>query len=169
MRVKSSVIRSVLVGYNGSPAAQRALLFADRLARLSHAQLHIVAVAQTPSPLGAEVEGRAIIEQARRDCRRALRAARMKISRPAHVRVLVGEPARQIVRYALAHQIDHIVLGSRVRVLFGHGTMSAIARQVIVFANCAVTTVPAANPSAGRLIEATEHSASLRLALKGSP
>jgi nucleotide-binding universal stress UspA family protein len=167
MGVKSRIIRRVMVGYNGSPAAQRALLFADRLARLSHAQLHIVAVAQPP-PLGAEAEARALIAQARRHSRRALRAARAKISRPAHVRVLIGEPARQIVRYAYAHQIDHIVLGNSSHVLFGHAMMSAITRQVIVFADCAVTTVPPANSAAGRRIEVGDRSGSLLLA-QGSP
>jgi nucleotide-binding universal stress UspA family protein len=89
--VKPPVIRRVLVGYNGSPLAQRALVFAERLAGLLHAQLRTVAVAQ-PLALGSEVEGR--------------------------------------------------VVGHRARVLLGHATMSAIARQIIALAPCAVTAVP---------------------------
>ena len=169
--MKPALIRRVLVGYNGSASAQRALVLADRLARL-HAQLHIVAVAQ-PLALGSEVEARAVIEQSRRQCTQALRAARMMLSQPVHLRVLVGQPARQIVRYAHAHDIDHIVVGYRARIRLGRATLSAIARQIIALAPCAVTAVPdvAVTRSSGRRRFTAEELASAlthQFAFKGS-
>jgi nucleotide-binding universal stress UspA family protein len=54
--------------------------------------------------------------------------------------VLVGHPAEQIVRYAEAHRIDHIV-GHRGHTLFERWLLGSVARQVIAYANCAVTVV----------------------------
>jgi nucleotide-binding universal stress UspA family protein len=149
--MKARIIHRILLCYNGSASATNALMFADRLARSLHAKLHIVAVAQPPG-LGAESEVLATIEQARRKCRQALRMARLKLSHPAHVRVSIGDPARQILRYAQAHRIDHIIVGHRSRVLLGYARMSSVAREVAALACCPVTVVPnfTAERGAGR-------------------
>jgi nucleotide-binding universal stress UspA family protein len=140
--VKTPVIHRILLGFDGSASALQALVFADALAERLHAQLHIIAVAQ-PDALPTEVDVRSTIEYARLQCRQALRLARLKLSQPARVRIVVGDPARQILRYAQAHGIEHIVIGHRRRALLGYARISSIVRQVTALAPCPVTIVPA--------------------------
>lgn len=149
--MKSIAIRRILLGFDGSASAIRALLFANGLAGRLHAQLHIIAVAQPPA-LPTEADVRPTIEQARRECRQALRLARLKLTQPARVRILVGHPAIQILRYARAHRIEHIVIGHRPRALLGYQRLSSVVRQVVALARCPVTIVPsgAAKTSRGR-------------------
>ena len=141
----------ILLGFDGSASAQQALVFADLLAGKLHAQLYIIAVAQPPV-LPTEVDVRPTIERARQECRQALRLARLKLSQPARVRILVGHPAIQILRYARAHRIEHIVVGHRPRELLGYLRMSPVVRQLVALAPCPVTIVPnrAAKASTGR-------------------
>jgi nucleotide-binding universal stress UspA family protein len=165
MKNASRFIARVLVGYDGSSSAQRALQFADQLARFMRAQLHIVAVAE-PHTVSADVEGRALIEQSRRQCRQALRAARLKLSRPAHSRVMIGNPARQLIRYAQAHHIDHIVVGHRTRILLGYPMIGPVIRQIVALAPCAVTVVPgdtAFRPAGVRVSSADRSDTSLQV------
>jgi nucleotide-binding universal stress UspA family protein len=139
--MKARVTHRILLGYNGSASATQALLFANRLAGLLHAQLHVLAVAQPPAIPG-DVELRSTIQQTRRQCRQALRGARLKLSGPARFRILVGHPARQVLRYAVANRIDQIVIGHHPRVVLGYATMSSVARQIAALAACPVTVVP---------------------------
>jgi nucleotide-binding universal stress UspA family protein len=53
----------------------------------------------------------------------------------------VGHPAEQLVRYAEANAIDHIVVGHRGHTLFERWLIGLVARQVISYAHCAVTVV----------------------------
>jgi nucleotide-binding universal stress UspA family protein len=133
--------RRILIAYNDSPSAVRALRFAEALAGLSGAQLHILAVADALH-LGAEVEDRAYIEYSRRKGHQMLRSARLKAHSRVRVRLVIGAPPQQIVRYAYAYDIDHIVLGSGAHSLFGRSWLSPVVRRVIATAPCAVTTVP---------------------------
>jgi nucleotide-binding universal stress UspA family protein len=55
--------------------------------------------------------------------------------------VVVGHPAKQIVRFAEANGIDHIVVGHRGHTLFERWLIGSVARQVIAYAHCAVTVV----------------------------
>ena len=137
------MIRRVLLGYDGSEAADRAFVFAVDLARKYGAELHVLAVARPPE-LGNEVETEAVIENSRRHydgLLDSLRSRRAHESVNAHFRVEVGHPAEQIVRYAEAHDVDHIVVGHRGHTLFERWRIGSVARHVIAYANCTVSVV----------------------------
>lgn len=135
------MIKRILLAYDGSTGADRALNFALDLARKYAAELHVLAVARPPE-FGDDVETRAVIENARWHYDRVLgpvkaRLAGETIKTTFHV--AVGHPAEQIVRYAEEHAIDHVVVGHRGHTLFERWLIGSVARQVIAYAHCAVT------------------------------
>jgi len=135
------MIHKVLVAYDGSDAARTAFDFGMDLAGKYGAELHVIAVARPPE-FGTEVETAAVIEQSRRHCAHVLHALRsLPGGRDAKFNVEVGHPAEQIVLYAEAQGIDHIVVGHRGRSMFERWLVGSVARQVIAYARCAVTVV----------------------------
>lgn len=143
------MIGKILLGYDGSESADRALEFATTLARTFTAELHVVAVVRPPE-VGDDVETLAVVESSRHRYEKLLRAVREKLANEAiktEFHVVVGHPAEQLVRYAEAHGIDHIVVGHRGHTLFERWLIGSVARQVIAYAHCAVTVVRARTPA----------------------
>jgi nucleotide-binding universal stress UspA family protein len=137
------MIRSILLGYDGSASADQAYRFAVDLARRYGAELHVLAVARPPE-FGDEVETEAAIEHSRRHYDRVLSAVKARLAGEAittRVALAVGHPAEQLVRHAEQHGIDHIVVGHRGHTLFERWLIGSVARQVIAYAPCAVTVV----------------------------
>jgi nucleotide-binding universal stress UspA family protein len=137
------MIRNILVGYDGSEAAIHALAFAANLARAFDSSVHVLAVVRPPE-FGGMVETEAVIEQSRKHHQNVLRGVQSKHAHEpfkTHVHIAVGHPAEQIVRFAEAHGIDHIVVGHRGHTLFERWLIGSVARQVIAYAHCAVTVV----------------------------
>lgn len=137
------MIRKILLGYDGSPAAEDAARFAVDLAQKYGAELHVLAVARPPE-FGDEVETEAAIEKAQRHNDKLLAKARLQLglaSLATRFHAAVGHPAEQIVRHAEAQAVDHIVVGHRGHTLFERWLIGSVARQVIAYANCSVTVV----------------------------
>jgi nucleotide-binding universal stress UspA family protein len=142
------MIGKILLGYDGSGSADRALEFATTLARTFAAELHVVAVARPPE-VGDDVESRAVVENSRNRYEKLLQAVRDRLAAESIrtvFHVVVGHPAEQLVRYAEAQGIDHIVVGHRGHTLFERWLIGSVARQVIAYAHCAVTVVRAPTP-----------------------
>jgi nucleotide-binding universal stress UspA family protein len=137
------VISNILVGYDASEAAVRALTFAASLARTFSSSMHVLAVVRPPE-FGGMVETEAVVEQSRQHYQNVLRGIQSKHAHEpfkTHVHIVVGHPAEQIVRFAEAHRIDHIIVGHRGHTLFERWLIGSVARQVIAYAHCAVTVV----------------------------
>lgn len=142
------MIRKILLGYDGSESSNRALAFAVELSEKFSAELHVVAVSRPPE-VGDDVETSAVMEQSRKHYGQLLENARDKVGAlpPGCVtEVLVGHPAEQLVRYAEAMNVDHIVVGHRGHTLFERWLIGSVARQVIAYAPCAVTVVRTSRP-----------------------
>ena len=137
------MIKKILLGYDGSASADKALAFALDLAKHYSAELHLLAVARPPE-FGTEVETEAVIESSRHHCHRVLAPVKTRLA-PESVRtefhVAVGNPAEQMLRYAEQHAVNHIVVGHRGHTLFARWLIGSIARQVVAHAPCAVTVV----------------------------
>lgn len=139
------MITKILLGYDGSASAERALGFALETAQRYAAELHVLAVARPPD-LGTEIEVEPVIERELKHYESVLAAIGDRIrgaSVTTRSEVAVGHPAEQLLRYAEQHGIDHIVVGNRGRSLFERLVLGSIARQVIVHAPCNVTVVRA--------------------------
>lgn len=139
------MIRKLLIGYDGSDSAKLAFESGLELARQFGAEIHVVAVARPPE-YGTEVESEAILETSRRHYEQVLQPLKKRLAHDglaATMEVVVGHPAEQIVRYAEAHGIDHIVVDHRGHTLFERWLIGSVARQVIAYAHCSVTVVRA--------------------------
>jgi|SRR5688572_5536739 len=137
------MIRKILLGYDGSASANKALDFALQLARTCASELHVLAVARPPE-FGDEVETKAVIENSRRHYEQVIGGVRAKLANETlttRFDVVIGHPAEQLVRYAESNGIDHIVVGHRGQTLFERWLIGSVARQVIAYAPCAVTVV----------------------------
>ncbi|MFO1311501.1 MAG: universal stress protein [Burkholderiales bacterium] len=137
------MISKILLGYDGSASAERALDFAVETAHKYGAELHVLAVARPPD-LGTEIEVEPVIEREIKHYESVLAGTAAKLSGiAARSEVAVGHPAEQILRYAETRGIDHIVVGNRGRTLFERLLLGSIARQVVAHAPCNVTIVRA--------------------------
>lgn len=139
------MITRVLLGYDGSPAAKQAYDFAADLAGRYGAELHILAVARPPD-FGTEVETEEMVAQGRRHCAQLLKPLKGKLAGgtvKTTFEIAVGHPAEQILLHAERIGADHIVVGHRGHTIFKRLLLGSVARQVIVYASCAVTVVRA--------------------------
>jgi nucleotide-binding universal stress UspA family protein len=136
-------MKHILVAFDASPPAEHAFDFALQLASKFDATLHVLAVARPPD-LPGDVETEAIIENARDEYQRQFgplqaRAAQARVK--ASFVVTVGHPAEQIVHYAEAHAVDHIVLGHRGKSFFARWLIGSVSKQVMHYAHCTTTVV----------------------------
>jgi nucleotide-binding universal stress UspA family protein len=116
---------SILVAFDGSPHAWRALERAGTLASASNAGLTVLSVAQQPrvfvGPYTAPIPSE---EQLRAEAEAELAAARQSLPQDLAVKTvaLTGDPADEILRQAEEDGDDLIVIGTR-----GHGDAVSLA------------------------------------------
>jgi nucleotide-binding universal stress UspA family protein len=137
------MIKRILLGYDGSENAERALTFAIDLAQRQSAELHVLAVLQPPD-FAIEIGIEALMEGAQKHCELLIDAVEEKLRKEsisAVSRIETGRAGEQIVRYAKEHQIDHVVVGHRGHSLFERWLIGSVSRQVIAHSHCSVTVV----------------------------
>jgi nucleotide-binding universal stress UspA family protein len=127
----------IMVGYDGSEMAHRALVVAQNRAKALRAELHIfssTAQEQSSDPQNARLEqGR---KESEMFCAACYLTCKITMSAGSHRSV-----AEEIVRYAKEHQIDEIVIGLRRRSPLGKLLFGSTSRQVILDAPCPVLSV----------------------------
>lgn len=134
----------LLVGVDGSEAAERALRWALDEARYRDAALHIVLVAEPVVPSGMPYPTRRddAFEEAESELARIVDDVLGEESRvPVESWVEAGDP-RQVLR-ELSTEADLLVVGSR-----GHGTVAglllgSVSQYLVTHAECPVTVVRA--------------------------
>ncbi len=134
-------MKKILLAYDGTPAAERALETAAELARLSGSPVTVVGVVP-PVPYGSELYP--VFVEGPDDLRLALEGARDTLLArgvDATVREYEGDPAGTIEHLADVDGADVIVVGSRgrsaLRRLFGGSVsahVAAHARETVVVA-----------------------------------
>lgn len=137
------MIRRILLGYDGSPVAQKAFDLALDFADHFGARLDILAVARPPD-IGDDVETEAIVESAEQKLReqvKVLAAAAQGAGIHAICHLQVGHPAEHLLSFAEENAIDHIVLGHIGKSAIKRWLLGSVSRQVIDHAKCSVTVV----------------------------
>ena len=126
--------------------------FALDLARCTGSELRVLAVVRPPD-FAEDVETEDSIERGRENMQKAMEeplAKAASVGVTCGMDVVVGHPAEQIVIYAEANRIDHIVVGHRGHTFFERWLIGSVARQVIAYAPCAVTVVRPATTTRSR-------------------
>lgn len=135
--------RKILVGYDGSQAARKAVDAAAGLAAQHAAELYVLTVARPPE-VADDVETEAVIENSRQYHRRMLADLKSELAAKTfkvHFEVAVGHPAEQIIYHADRHAVDLIVVGDRGRSKFARLLLGSISKQVAEHADRPVMLV----------------------------
>jgi nucleotide-binding universal stress UspA family protein len=139
------VFRHILVGLDGSEAAQRALERAVDLAAMCDAQLLVVSVEEKLPAYAATVgeiqeeeryEHR-YFRQAQHEARRLVEARGV----PARFEVVPGHPAQVLARLATERACDLVVLGHTGHSRLHHLFLGSTADRLVERAHCAVLVV----------------------------
>ena len=135
--------KKILVAYDGSDSSKKAFETATTMAARDNAELFVVSVAR-PLEIADEVESEAVIESARQSHRRMLAALKTVIAAKnikAHLDVVVGHPAEQIIYEADRRAVDVIVVGDRGRSKFARLVLGSTSKQVVEHAGRPVLVV----------------------------
>ncbi len=128
------VIRNILVATDFSRFSDHAVGAALALARHFDARLHMLHVVPT------ELMRKAALE--RLDGVARAHASGSEAEVLSKVSVADGQPASEIVGYAMREPVDLIVLGTHGRTGLAHVVMGSVAEAVVRTAPCHVLTVP---------------------------
>ena len=140
--IAPAVVREILVATDFSPQAEAAVHRAVEYARRFGARLHVVHVFSH-----GEVEVTRLLADT---------AALAAPDVPVTVWSGAGDPAEEILRYAQAHPIDLIVVGTHGRSGFSRVLLGSVAERVVRGARSPVLTVPSRSVTPGAPSPTTE-------------
>jgi len=138
------IMRRLLVAYDGSAQARRAVEVAVDLAQKYRASITLLTAIHHPS-FAATVgeveeshhEQRLAVEQMQRE---AIEYARLRGIDPG-AEIVAGHPAEAIIEYARTHEVDLIVMGHRGMSNLQRFFVGSVADRVVDHAPCMVLIV----------------------------
>jgi len=135
--------QKVLVGYDGSPLAEKAVDLAIRFGICERSSIAVLAVARLPEP-ATSVELEAVLDDAREHYETGLK--RVVERGQAHgveiaTDIVVGHPAEQIIHRAEIEHVDLIIVGRRGTSLFQKIMLGSVSERVLRYAHCPVLLV----------------------------
>lgn len=135
-------MKHILVPYDGSEQAEKAFDLALDFAQKYKAQMTLLSIARLPEPPEDE-ETEAVLEEAQKKYESLFENLRKKAKSQVQLNFQIksGHPAEQIIYYAEQNAIDHIVMGHRGNTFFSRWLLGSIAKQVMIYAPCAITIV----------------------------
>jgi nucleotide-binding universal stress UspA family protein len=142
-------LKTVLVPTDFSEASESALRYGKAMAEAFGASLHVVHVMEDllAHAWAAEVyvssmpQLRDEIEKESRQRLGALLTDTERATLRAETALLAGNPFLEIVRYAKAHGVDLIVMGTHGRGPIAHMLLGSVAEKVVRKSPCPVLTV----------------------------
>jgi len=142
-------LKTVLVPTDFSEASESALRYGKAMAEAFGASLHVVHVMEDllAHAWAAEVyvssmpQLRDEIERESRQRLGALLADGERKKFRAETALLAGNPFLEIIRYAKAHDVDLIVMGTHGRGPIAHMLLGSVAEKVVRKSPCPVLTV----------------------------
>lgn len=135
--------RRLLVGFDASPQAEKAVEVAMQLSGCLDAEVVVFAVASLPKP-ATMVEVRAVMD----DARERYTAAFEKLASSAKehglnmkTEIVVGDPAEQIIQRTEAGGIDMVLLGHSRTSRLTKLVWGSISEHVLKYSHCPVMLV----------------------------
>lgn len=140
------MFQRILIAWDGSGPAQRALDAAVGLARRYDAEITALAVAYSPGHAETEADRIESVEAARRQLESAFAAVRDRADRvgvPIELTVVEGErPAETLLAYAHEHAFDLIVAGRHRSSRAGRFLIHDVGERLVEAAAIPVLIVP---------------------------
>lgn len=140
---RHGVFRNILVGYDGSAQAEKAVALALSIAETMDSHVLLFAVARPPEP-ATSVEVHAVLDDAKEHYQegfdRILARAREK-GILVETEIAVGHPAEQIIHRAETARIDLVILGRRGVSMFEKWILGSVSERVLRYAHCPVMVI----------------------------
>ena len=138
-------MKHILVAYDASEQAEKAFNFAIELADKYQAELSVLAIAPVVQMSG-ETENGDVLKSSLNYYNDSFTHLRKKAEQhyPSvriNFKIVDGAPAEQIVHHAESLGVDHIVMGHRGLSTFKRWLLGSVAKQVMIYANCAITII----------------------------
>lgn len=133
--------KKILFATDFSPSSEAALAMAVSLARESNATLMLVHVQEPPMAFGGGETYVGPLETVEELSSMLANLVGKDAGIPVERRIVVGEPANEIVELAEENDVDLIVIGSHGRTGVARLLMGSVAEAVVRRAKCAVLTV----------------------------
>lgn len=131
--------KKILFPTDFSEASEAAFQHAVALAQETGARLIIVHVEEPPLPYGESLATLpASVDQ---ELQKRLMSIQPSEDVPCEHRLLIGDPASEIVRLAEAEKVDLIVMGTHGRTGLSRLIMGSVAEAVVRRASCPVYTI----------------------------
>ncbi|WP_293030776.1 universal stress protein [Natronococcus sp.] len=135
---------TVLVAYDGSASAQKAVEYAFD----SHADEEIVLLRVVEAASGSTEAGINLLQEALRDREAEASSSLEDVTEPLdtaeiefRTETAVGKPEREVVAFAEEHDVDHIVIGSHGREGVSRVLLGSVAEKIVRRAPVPVTVV----------------------------
>lgn len=135
--------RKILVGYDGSPLAEKAVDVAIRFGVCEKSAISVLAVARLPEP-ATSVEVEAVLDDAREHFEVGLKGvvARGKLHGvEIATDIVVGHPGEQLIHRAEIEHVDLIIVGRRGTSMFQKIMLGSVSERVLRYAHCPVLLV----------------------------
>jgi nucleotide-binding universal stress UspA family protein len=135
--------RKILVGYDGSPLAEKAVDLAIRFGVCEKSAISVLAVARLPEP-ATSVELQAVLDDAREHFEVGLKRVverGQKHGVEITTDIVVGHPGEQLIHRAETEQVDLMIVGRRGTSLFQKMVLGSVSERVLRYAHCPVLLV----------------------------
>jgi nucleotide-binding universal stress UspA family protein len=135
--------RKIMVGYDGSKPADKAVELAFSLAHSTDCKVLVFAVARPPEP-ATRVEVEAMLDDAREhfeESFKRIKKSAQDLGIELETAIAVGHPIQQIVHRAETDHIDLIILGRRGMSRFEKMLVGSTSEKVLRYAHCPVMVV----------------------------
>lgn len=134
----------ILLAYESCALSRSTFGWALDLAKHYDAELHVLAVAEPPSP-GEVLQMRDVFDESlarlEKDISMLLSEA-SKESVRCRSCVVVGNPADRILQYAEEERVNHLVVRQHTHRMLGRRFLGTVEKRMIVDSPCAFTVVP---------------------------
>jgi nucleotide-binding universal stress UspA family protein len=141
-------MKTIVVGFDGSPAAQRALDQAMALAPRLDARVELTYAVALPGPLIGDFSGMATQdahERMKAEAQRSLDAQLRRLSpgtTPIGTAVLEGRPADALAERASAPEVALLVVGRSGHGAIAHALLGSVVNRLLTLSSQPVLVVP---------------------------